>query len=226
MTPLPAVPGVVKIVFGFDVGLDVEAIVRNYWTYTGPAPDTTALSAMASGMRGGIGDVMVSLMDPDTTFTNITILDLSSDLGAEGVGTGTTVGTRAGGKLGAGSAVLANYTIGRRYRGGHPRSYWPWGTSTDLDTRGIWSSDALGAFGPGANEIVGDVNGASSGGTTLGTQVSVSYYTGVAAAPSPTNPHRYVNRPVLRAAPLVDAVSAPVINPKVASQRRRDLQRR
>ena len=63
------------------------------------------------------------------------------------------------------------------------------------------------------------------GTTAFGHQVQVSYYSGTNATPSPTNPDRYVNRPVLRATPKVDPITLAACRPYVASQRRRNLQR-
>jgi hypothetical protein len=219
-------PNVIRVTYAFTVGEDVNAQVRQFYAYTGSAPTSAQLVTTATDVRGPVYDLFATLMDADTSATTLTIEDLSSDLGAVGVATGTTVGSRAGGELGADTAALVNYVIGRHYRGGKPRSYWPFGTSTDLASRGLWSSDFVGTMDTSMSTIQSEWAGAGVGGFTVGGQVNVSYYQGFTPVVNPiTLRTRDVAKPrTVAIAP--DIVTAAVCSPKVASQRRRDLQRR
>lgn len=226
MAPLPPVPGVLSVEYHFEISEDSNALVRTYYAYSGPVPTATDLLAIVVGVRGTIAAYFVNAMDGDTRFTEIVCRDLSGPLGAAVAAGGTDVGSRAGGPLGAGTAVLVNYKIGRHYRGGKPRSYFPFGADTDLDDRQTWTSGFLSFMGTTISDVQAAWFGATSGGTTVGLQVAVSYYSGFTPVTNViTGRTRDVAR--VRTGPiLVDTITGQSINPFIASQRRRDLQRR
>lgn len=226
MPPLVPQPGVIKITYTFTVGGDANAQVRQFISYTGGPPSGTDLGTIAANVRAPIGILFALQMDADTTFDNIIMQDLSSDTGGEGIGTGTTVGTRTGSSLGADSAVLVNYPITRRYRGGKPRNYWPFFTADDLYSRNAWLSGSVSAMDTVMSELRADLAGATAGTTVLGQLVNVSYYQGFTSVTNIiTGRTRDVAKPrTVAIAP--DTLGTAVTSSIVASQRRRDQQRR
>jgi hypothetical protein len=114
---------------------------------------------------------------------------------------------------------LVNYPIKRRYRGGKPRSYYPWGTITDLAGPDKWTA----AFQTEAKEhltawVLGSVSIASEG-FHFGNPQVVSYYSG--GEWKPTSSGGYVWKPHLRAEPLVEQPTDYLINPIPGTQRTR-----
>ena len=222
MPALPPVPATVRFEIDFSVGADAAALCRFYWGYTGAAPAAADCAAFASLLQSGGATDLHPVMHPDTSVIEIRCLDLSSSTGAEGVNTTAIVGTEAGGPLPAGAAVLQNHLIGRRFRGGKPRNYWPFGTDTDLLTRQEWTTAALTAFESALTSWQGLLIAFASGGTTLEEPVNVSYY-GPPNRIITGSTGRVRTVSTTRAAPVVDVITASSINPHVSSQRRRNL---
>lgn len=135
MPALPDVPGVIRFEVNFTVGTDAAALVRAYWSYTGGVPTPGDMAAFAGQLYSAYSGPGVALYHTDTTLDLVQCVDLSSSTGSTGEAAGPLVGTRAGESLGADVCALMNFSIGRRYRGGKPRMYLPYGVADDLLTR-------------------------------------------------------------------------------------------
>lgn len=205
MSALPPVPGVCKAIIGWTVGDKAAANVLHY-QYT---PSTSAPAAYVSSLASGLAAAVQSqsaLWSDEVTFVGVTVTDLSSDTGFVDEEGTATVGIRTGLAIPGNVAVLASYEVARRYRGGHPRTYWPWFTIADLLTPQTWVADSITEAEDSTEAIIAGGNGAEGGGTTTIGQVMVSY--------------RLAREP--RVTPLVNAIEFSVIDDLVASQRRRD----
>jgi hypothetical protein len=112
------------------------------------------------------------------------------------------------------------FTIDRRYRGGKPRNFYPYGTASDLQTEQTWTDTALTGFLAQSEDLYSATAGVSAGGTTLTSRVSVSYYSGFTVVTSPTT-GRARNVPTKRSTPLTYAVVNTAVSPYIGSQRRR-----
>ena len=127
--------------------------------------------------------------------------------------------------MGAGTAVLVTYPIGRRYRGGKPRSYLTWGTAEDLATRNTFSGGAVTAFHTGWSAILSAIGAAFPlGSATFLDFVSLSYY-GPPNRLITGSTGRVKTISTQRATALIDPWGTFNVSDKVASQRRRNLQR-
>jgi hypothetical protein len=220
---LPDVPGVIRMIFKFDVGTDADAITRIYMGYTGTPPDSASIESWLSGGIGPIGDELVPVMSTDTTFLGIEATDLSSPTGGTATITASAAGTRTGGRLSGATAVLGNYAIGRRYRGGKPRGYWPLGTASDLETRNQWASASVDAFDTALNVVIPYLADTMVGSATTSSQQNVSYYEGFTAVVNPITGRTKDVAKLRTGGPVVDAVTQITVNVHPASQRRRDL---
>ena len=225
MPPLPAVPGVLKIDISYLVGVDATALNRLFWTYTGGPPSNDDCNLLAEHVCTAWGDQLQGMFSETTVQESANVVDLTTDMSSEGTYVVSQSGTRGGDDITGGAAALIGYTIGRRYRGGKPRTYLPAGTATDLTNRQAWTSGFVDEMNAAFPLFITEVSAGAVGTTAFGHQVQVSYYSGTSATPSPTNPDRYVNRPILRAEPRVDPITFAACRPHVASQRRRNLQR-
>jgi hypothetical protein len=117
--------------------------------------------------------------------------------------------------------MLVNYVIGRRYRGGKPRSYFPWGSSQEIFTRQSWNPTFVTNVDSGLAAYFSAVIGTTVGGTTLTEHVNVSYYSGFTVVTNPVT-HRARNVPTVRAVPVVDNILSFAASSRPASQRRRN----
>jgi hypothetical protein len=216
------VPDVIRFEVDFTVGTDAAALVRLFWAYSGGIPTPGDMLTFAGQLSSALAGPGVALFHTDTQVTEIRTVDLSTATGNTGTDSSVLVGTRAGEALGADVCALMNFTLGRRYRGGKPRMYLPYGVAGDLQTRQTWTSGALGEWTAGYLDTFGTLGGFASGAVTLGGQVNVSYY-GPPNRIITGSTGRVRTVSTVRAAPLVDPIVTYAANTHLGSQRRRNL---
>jgi hypothetical protein len=213
MPPLPSVPNVIKCVISTELsGAPVENIF--HISYSGAAPSS-----------GTLGTWLTSdFLPPTETFYNaegstsltgvsVELTDLSSDLGAVATEALTVTGVRTGDFAPASAAVCISWTINRRYRGGHPRTYFPFGTAGTYEAGSskLWDTSFLSDVLTKSEAWTAGWYGTTTAGTTFEQLVNVSY---IDKNLNPTPPYR-------RTTPVVDAIVAQVVKQRICSQRRR-----
>lgn len=163
---------------------------------------------------------------PNVTLTEVLAQDLSSDTGAVGTATVSLTGDRSGGPLPAEVVSLINFVVARRYRGGKPRIYLPYGTDSDILDPQHWEAAFVTALTTAWGSFITDSFAAVwTGGGPL-EQVVVSYYLGSTGDLTGTMPYiRGHTKPTLRAAPVNYPITGFSVNPVPASQRRREGRR-
>lgn len=223
MPALPPVPSTIKVIYNLGIGTDTNAIVREYFGYSGSAPTAAQCITLAGVIRTAWGNNLKALVSANTNLISTTVIDLSSASGASGVDTTGITGTRTGTSLPAGVAVLVNKKVSRRYRGGKPRSYWPFFTNTDISSPSAWLAASVNSAQTAVNAFYTAVIGAVVGSGAITQESNVSFYNGFTVVTNPVT-GRTRNVPKLRAGgPLVDTVTSNVVNSLPASQRRRNL---
>jgi hypothetical protein len=220
MPPLQPVPDVVKAQFRWVDASDAPTYNQLFFSFSGSGPDSEDCHDFALA----IGNAMAThnaLWTVDTSVNSVVATDLSSDTAATGDATVTGVGTDEGESLPGGAAFVTSYSIARRYRGGRPRNYWPWGSAAQLMSRQAWTAEFLAAGISSINSVIAAVVGETYGGMTITNHVNVSYYKGSTVE---TNPRtgRAKNVPTPRATPLVDVITGVLGVPYPGSQRRRN----
>lgn len=220
MATLPPVANVLRMQFKHTYGADTDVLNRLYFQWAGTAPTNTALSAIASTIGTAWGTNLKARAISTVTLTEIILEDLTSSSGALGSASPNIAGTNGGGTLPLGVCALVNFGIQRRYRGGKPRVYLPYGTESDLSNGRAWNSTFLTNMLTNWNSWITAILAASSGGTTISEQVNVSYYSGFTVY-NPGGGKRAKNIPTLRASPIVDAIATTSVNTVPANQRRR-----
>lgn len=135
-----------------------------------------------------------------------TVLDLASSTGASGQGGITTGGTLATLAVPASTCVVVNHQIARRYRGGKPRTYCPFGTANEMNSEGTWTAAFTGNVSTSFASFLTTALAASSGGVTLTHFVNVSYY----------------HNGALRGTPAVDNIVQSLARQAIGTQRRRN----
>ena len=223
MPALEPVPNVLKVDIGWSIGSDLTALTRLFVSWSGTAPSNATCASLAAALYVIFAAELAVYTATTNALEYVNVQDLTSDTAGQGTHVATTAGSLAGGLLGAGVAFLASMKIGRRYRGGKPRSYLPLGDVTFLDTAQLWTSGFQGDVQASLNAIIADVSVTSSGGCDLGSLVNVSYYKGFVVSPPNPVTGRVRNVPTPRAVPVVDPVTAWVAEQRLSSQRRRNL---
>lgn len=224
MPPLIDQPGVLKFEHLFSVGADLDVSTRIYWTYTGTAPTDAVCADIASAARSAWNNAWLGHLSASRATLGCTVRDLTSPASGYGESLITTDGGASAEDLAASTCLLVNYAIARRYRGGKPRSYWPVMIAADLSSPQEWDAGTLGTMTTEwQTDYLDALAGSSYSGTTLGVQVSISYYEGFTAVENPiTGRYKNVSKPRLVAiAP--DVVQAFTLNANPGTQRRRQL---
>jgi hypothetical protein len=221
-------PSVIELQLKHTLGVDLDVLTNLYFLYSGGPPDVTDCEAFASATAGYWSAELAPLANEDILLTQVTCTDITSPTSARGIWAGSNAGTRAGAKLGAAVCALSNYTIARRYRGGKPRSYWPWGVSSDVTAPQQWTGAFLTAWATADAAFFGYVLAASSGTTILRNHVNVSFYEGFTTRPDPPIAGvraKNISTPRSPTA-IYDLIESTSYNPLLASQRRRNTHRR
>lgn len=220
MPALPNVANVIRVALGFDLENVPVALTRFYIAFTGTAPTVANLASFNSAINSAMTADLASLLNSSSIITSIESIDLTSSTGAVDTSVTAVDGTRTGTVLPADTSLVASYTIARRYRGGHPRGYWPLGTATDLASNRSWSSSFVTAGNTGlTNFFAAVLAGGWTGSGTL-THVNVSYFHGFTVVTNPLT-GRARNVPTVRVTPLQDVVTGIACKPSVGTQRRR-----
>jgi hypothetical protein len=212
---------VVRVALGFNLGDGTPALTRFFVRYSGTAPTNADLATFDAAIATAYGTNLKSLADTGQIMNEVSSQDLSTATAGVDDSTVSVAGTRGASFIGASSALVASYRIARRYRGGHPRGYWPFGIQTDLNDRNTWKSTFITAANTGLTAFFTAVNAAGWSGAGTLDHVNVSFYSGFTVVTNPIT-GRARNVPTLRGTPLIDAVTATFAQSSVGSQRRRD----
>ena len=224
MPPLPAYANVLKVRLRWSVGADVSVSTTFHFAWSGTAPTDADCVTMATDIYGFAVTHLIPACGTETYLTGCDVTDLTSATAGYGEHLASTEGTQGGNVLPANACALVNFGILRRYRGGKPRVYLPFGTYSDVLTPQTWQPTSITSWETLLGEWFADINGVLSvGGCLVGSTVSISYYEGFTAVTNPIT-GRTRDVPKVRAVAIApDVIAGLSINPKIASQRRRLL---
>jgi hypothetical protein len=223
MPPLPNVPNVLKADVGWQIGADLAALTRLHISYTGTPPTGATCVTLAHDLHSDIAATLLPYMVSSNNLLSVRLTDLTSPTSGQGIYSATLPGTSTHNIIGADVSVLASMTIGRRYRGGKPRSYLPLGGDGDLATQQTWTTTFVSNVQASLDGLRSDIAATSFAGCALVALVNVSYYQGFTLVTNPIT-GRGRNVPKLRVGgPIVDAATNWVCENRLSSQRRRNL---
>jgi len=223
MPALPPVSNVLQVVLkGASSAADQDIINRFFIQYTGTAPTDLQLDTFSAAVGTAWNTDLAPFFKSTYALVEVETTDLSSSTAARGASNPLVTGSRAGGELSAGAAVVIQLHVARRYRGGHPRLYLMAFTQTDLATTSSWLTASVNALESAYASFIAAVVSAPWTGATLTEQVNVSYFEGFTNHTYPSGRVRAI--PTLRGTPVVDTITLATVNPRPASQRRRNQQ--
>lgn len=219
MPALPLVPDVIlaKLLWTDDTDASVSSNV--FFRYSGSPPNAAACVALAEDIANAMNPSNVNWHN-DTILTGCKVTDLSSASGGVGEYTQSELGALESAPLAGGTALVVGYEITRRYRGGKPRNYFPWGSSASLNGRQAWSPAFIESCTGTLTTFFGDAIGSTSGGTTITDHVNVSYYAGFHVITTPSGRMKNVSN--VRTTPIVDTIVSWGPSARPGSQRRRN----
>jgi hypothetical protein len=179
------------------------------------------LTALASSVASNWATNLGPLATVSVALTQVECIDLQNPSTIAGFWAGNHTGTRSPPDLTAETCVLINNHIARRYRGGKPRVYLPYGAANDLVSPQNWIGGFISGMQSAWNAFLAGIT-SFPGPPALSGQVAVSYFHGSTwHQNSVTGAWKRVA--TQRATPLVDAVTSSTVNIKPGSQRRRML---
>lgn len=211
MPPLPPISQTLRLRLLGTINNQNWASIQ-YAGFSGGSPLAADLNTIASSVRTAWLNALAPLCETTCLLKTIEVIDLSSDTAAVGISTGTnTAGTRAGNGNPNNTCCVASYKINRRYRGGHPRTYWPAGVASDTVNGALWTTAFLALAQNGMSAWVGNINAITFSGQPL-VHGCVSYY-----ERDPANP----GHSKLRTTPLFFKTQSVTVHGRVDTQRRR-----
>ena len=217
----PTPSGVVKVQLVHKVGEDTNAICSLHFGYSGSGATVAGLNALASAIGTAWGSSgLPTGVHQQVTLETVNCLDAQNPSNPGGSASPNVPGTVTGDMLTAETCLLLNLHINRRYRGGKPRVYLPYGQPTQLQDMQTWTTGALSFFTTHWTTFINSIL-AFGGPPVLTSQVSVSYTSGSTWHQKPNGSWVEVMTP--RATPIVDPVTGWTFNAKPGSQRRRML---
>lgn len=219
MPPLPPVANAVKLVMSGIVGDSTWANVLHY-QYTGTAPlSNSEASTVATDAHANWTSSLRTRQATFVQLKKISITDLTSSTAGYGEWIGSDAGTGDSTASAASLCVLVRKIILRRYRGSHPRIYYPTPGQTNMADDDNWTTVYTGALLTSWQAFDTAMAGISVGGKTNFVPINISYYQGYTNYTRPSG--RQDNKPTLRPTPLVDNVTGYAVMTKIATQRKR-----
>lgn len=183
MPPLPSVTNVVLFrLKGTYSGQPWNNIF--HLQYTGAAPSVADLQTIGTSIVSSWTTNIAQLCIASVVLTGVDLADLTNPAASAASITANVPGTRTGSIITTGSAVVSSWQINIRYRGGHPRTYWPAGVAADITSGRLLSAGAQTAFNAAFANWRASLNALTSGSTTY-KMVIVSYQRNLAPRPTP-----------------------------------------
>jgi hypothetical protein len=203
------------------LGGDISLLNHFFLDYTGAASGAD-LVTLGNNIKTNWNAQFLAQQTNQLTLTEFVLTDISSVSSPRAVIPDGSSGLSAGAFLPAGTAAVLKFIGARRSRGGHYKMYLAGFLQADLLGPQSWTAAFITAIAADWAAITAGWVGLAL--PTMGAvaQVGVSYFHGNAASIGANG--RAHNKPVLRAVPIVDPINSFTLNPKPASQRRRNLQ--
>jgi hypothetical protein len=210
MPALPPVQGVVRLrLIGTTSGQPWNAV--QHATYTGTPPTDTQCRDIGTAVGTAWNEALALIHSTTVALVNVEVTDLSDPTAGVGFASTAHSGLKsAAAILPLNAALVASYKIHVRYRGGHPRTYWPAGVAADVNSGRLWVDAFRTQAQAACTDYVGNINQISAGAGLL-TFCTVSYYLGKDAQ----------DRPLLRETPIVYPVASVSVHTRMDTMRSR-----
>ena len=174
LVPLPDIPTIrCRLIYRESTGTELGN--RLYFSYTGGPPSAADLASLASAISSAWATSLASLVSSGISLFEVDCLDIASYTGNSGTSTAVHAGSRAGIQAPVQVPFNVQYLISRRYRGGKPKGYFPFGNEGDFATPAQWTSGLVGEVGTQFPEFIAALDALVVGSITITNHISLSY---------------------------------------------------
>lgn len=185
-------------------------------------PSTAQMATSAANIRAAMAaEGWASLLSNNRIYKQIVVHDLKNPSTVDGTHSVDLDGTRTGAELDQSAAVACSFDPDRRYRGGRPKSFAPWGVAGDLTNSQQWGSSFLASCEAAWTNLLIELAATDSGGAGIDALACI-FRTGppytVISNPGNTRSHSIGTQ---LDPPLVVGSLGVTAMPRVGSQRRR-----
>jgi hypothetical protein len=204
----------------WKVGADLTAQNGLYFRYQGGNPAANTLGTFAELTNQAAQTHFKGLHSSSVSLQEVRWEDISSETGAIGTHAGYGVGNMIGFEVAASNCLRMLYHTNRRYRGGKPGGYFPFGTHQTISSPQTWEVAWASSVQTAFTTWIGEILTLGAGSTTVHEHVAVSYYEKGHWVTDPvTERPRYV--PKRKEPPGVHQITNWTVIPRIGSQRRR-----
>ena len=218
--PLPTPSPVAKVTLIHNLDATTALGSSTTFAMSGSVPDTATLGLIGEAVVAVWIDTLAAVYSEDGTLAAVKVKDLSQPDVLPGEAITDSAGTRSGALPTLGVCAVISRKPGRSYRGSRPKSFLPYGVTSDIVTGNVWSSSFITSMQDAWAAYIDGIAGTSVDGTNLGAEVCVSYYGHPTIEnPNPRARNRFVS--TLRDPPLVTPSIGFLLSPTLGSQRRR-----
>lgn len=212
MTSLPAVPNVCKVRLIGRVNSEPYVGITHWRFVSGAALTNDNCAVIAAKFVNAWGDYIAGdLVSVQTFLDSVEVTDLTTSTSGTGTAASSHEGTFGAEAISPAACFLESKHVGRRYRGGHPRTYWP-GVSAGNTEGSLGVTMTSAAYTAGAEAINGYYGAIPPAVTTDGDSGCSSWHEVCV---------HYVMGGVHLTDPLVDDVLSNDLENAIATQRRR-----
>lgn len=186
MPSLPFVPNGVKFRMAGQQGSGEFGMVFHWAQLSGSDITDADAGGFAAAIAGAWNTDWSAYFNDDIVLTSVVVEGLQSATDGVGAWAGSYPGSWGSGFSAAQVAVLQKDTIARRYRGGHPRHYWPSPPSGAMADPTHLTPTFVSNYTGALAAFLGHVTTAAIGFWGAGSVYSVpTYYSGGVLRPSP-----------------------------------------
>lgn len=185
MPALPSPGPVVKAALQFTLGSSTNNLVILHYRYSGGRPQAIDLNSMATTFGVAYSTALLALWPAQWSAVGAICTDMQGNDGLQGSATFSKIGTGVAAAPPASACCLQNFHINARYRGGHPRAYWPGMMVQAMTDSQHWATTSMSTYNTEISKVCVAPVGQSFGTFVCGNQCVVSYYTNKALRPTP-----------------------------------------
>jgi hypothetical protein len=219
MPALPLAPNTLKVQLTWTVGTNTNVQNVLHYNWSGSRPAVNDCVAIGNHFLASFLSAQGALFHTATVLTACTVTDLANTDGAVGVAQASHPGTDIRAPVPENTCTLMSLKINARYRGGHPRIYFPPMTTGVAQDSKSWTATAATNFNNTMLNMLNSLPGYATGPVTVGQQVALSYVKGHTWQQDQHG--NWKRMPTYRSTPLPIVISSWVTSQKMATQRRR-----
>lgn len=166
MPPLQPVPHVLRVRLAGQIASVSPWNVLLHWNYSGTQPTSPQLNTICQAFADAWNVHLGPVHHTGVTLSTVEAWDLTSPDAAIGTAPVSHAGDLTGTALPAQVAVCVSWKVNYRWRGGHPRSYFPAGSSNSTTNQRNWTNLAVQSFETAVNGWFGAMNAVTTGAVT------------------------------------------------------------